>query len=287
MFRKVTIVGVGLMGGSLGKAIKKHNLAREVVGLSLRQTALVEAIKAGAIDDGQTDPQIALRNADLVVLAAPVDAIIKMFPTINPHIKRGCIVTDLGSSKSEVVEAAEKTLSAPYFFIGGHPLVGSEKKGVENADADLFNGALIIMTPTEKTSKVVKEKMKFFWNKLGANVKILTAQEHDEALAYVSHLPHLLAFGLMETVPAQFLEFTPRSLKDTTRIASSSPQMWNDICMTNAKNVVKSLDQFVDLLGQIRLAIVERNDRALIQHFEKAKNKRDGITTTAPQPEKT
>ena len=236
MFKRVTIVGVGMMGGSLGMAIKKHRLAREVTGLSHRQSALAQAMKNKAIDVACLDVKKATSNADLVVLAAPVDSIIKLFSTINSYLKRGCIVTDIGSAKAKIVEQGEKMLSAPAFFVGSHPLAGSEKKGVAHATADLFEGSTCIMTPTKTTNQVAKQKIKHFWTKLGMEVKLLSPEEHDEILAYVSHLPHLLAYGLMESVPEKYFEYASKGLKDTSRIAASSPQMWNDICMANTKN---------------------------------------------------
>ncbi len=275
LFKRVTIVGVGLMGGSLGMAIKKNKLAREVVGLSHRQESLKEALKVKAIDSAQTDIQKGVRNSDLVVMATPVESIIKLLGTVAPYLKRGAIVTDVGSAKTEIVEYAEKTLQQPNLFVGSHPLVGSEKKGAENSTADLFAGGRCIITPTEKTHRGATEKVKKLWTKIGAQVSIMTAAEHDEILSYTSHLPHLLAFGLMETVPQEHLKFASTGLRDTTRIASSSAQMWNDICMSNAKNIIKSLDTYVENLARLRHVIVESDRKSLIEHFTKAQKKRD------------
>ncbi|MBU0467728.1 MAG: prephenate dehydrogenase [Candidatus Omnitrophica bacterium] len=276
-FKRVTIIGVGLMGGSLGLALKKRGLAREIVGLAYRQSSLVQAIKNKAIDVAFTDPKKAVRNSDIVILAAPVDSIIKILPTIAPHIKRGCIVTDVGSTKSEIVETGEKVLPVPGFFVGAHPLVGSEKKGADYSSADLFEGGTCIMTPTEKTNQIAKEKVKYLWTKVGSKVCIVTPEKHDEILAYVSHLPHLLAYGLIDVIPQEFLEYGSTGLKDTTRIASSSPQIWNDICMANAKNVIKSLDETIKRLGEIRNSILTDDEKSLLNLFTKAKEKRDNL----------
>lgn len=273
IFKRITIVGVGLMGGSLGMAIKKYRLAREVIGLSHRQSALAQALKSKAIDVAFLDVKKAISNADLVVLAAPVDSIIKLFTTINPYLKRGCMVTDLGSAKAKIVEKGERILSVPSFFVGSHPLTGSEKKGVEHASIDLFEGATCIMTPTSKTNQVAKQKVKHFWTKLGMEVKFLSPEEHDEILAYVSHLPHLLAYGLMESVPSKYFEYASQGLKDTTRIAASSPPMWNDICMSNSKNVLNALDQCVEHLAHFRKAIVSGDQKSLLDHFAQAQEK--------------
>ncbi len=285
MFKRVTIVGVGLMGGSLGMAIKKHSLAQEVVGFSQRQSSLLEAIKQKAIDVAETDARNALSHADLVIFATPVESIIKLLPTLSPFIRRGCYVTDLGSVKAEIVEVAEKNLQTPPFFIGAHPLVGSEKQGVENASAELFENTKCIMTPTDKTNPAVKEKMKSFWSRMGAQVSFLTPTEHDEILSYTSHLPHLLAYGLVDTLPAKSQEFIAQGFKDTTRIASSSPQIWNDISMTNSKNLIKALDELVKNLSTMRKAINSHDTQTLTQIFTRAKEKRDAILSNANQPE--
>jgi len=273
IFKRVTIVGVGLMGGSLGMAIKKHRLAKEVIGLSHRQSALDQAIKNKSIDVACLDVKKAISNADLIVLAAPVDSIIKLFSTINPYLKRGCVVTDIGSAKAKIVEQGEKTLSAPAFFVGSHPLAGSEKKGVIHATEDLFEGSICIMTPTKSTHQVAKQKVKHLWTRLGMEVKLLLPEEHDEILAYVSHLPHMLAYGLMESVPTKYFEYASKGLKDTSRLAASSPQMWNDICMANSKNVLNALDQCVERLANFRKAIVSGDQKSLLTHFNKAQEK--------------
>ncbi|HBR14745.1 MAG TPA: prephenate dehydrogenase/arogenate dehydrogenase family protein [Candidatus Omnitrophica bacterium] len=282
LFRKVTIVGVGLMGGSLGMAIKKHRLAREVVGYSQHHATLVHAQKYQAIDVGLTDLPSAIRNADLVVLAAPVDSIIKSLPVINPHLKRGCVITDVGSVKQEVMEAAEKYLSAPVFFVGSHPLAGSEKKGIMNARADLFDDAVCLLTPTDKTHQMARQKIKLLWTKIGCTVKYLTPEAHDEILAYTSHMPHLLAYAIMETIPKEHLEHSGQGLKDLTRIAGSSPQMWNDIFLANSKNVLKALDECVKHLSYIRKAIVARDETALLHHLTAGNEKRNLLE---PAPE--
>jgi len=277
IFKKVTIVGVGLMGGSMGMAIKKHGLAKEVVGLSHRQSSLMQALEQKAIDIAESDVQKAIRNADLVILAAPVDSIIKLLTTINPYLRRNCIVTDTGSAKGEIVETAVKVLSNPSAFVGTHPLVGSEQRGVKNAHDDLFEGSACIMTPSKQTSQFAKEKIKLLWNKLGAQIHVMTPEEHDEVLAYISHLPHFMAYGLMETIPEKYLNFATQGLMDMTRIASSSPQMWNDICMSNSKYILKALDELIQQFSELRKVVVRRDQKNLIQHFTKAKEKRDGI----------
>lgn len=277
VFRRVTIIGIGFMGGSLGLALKKYGLAQEVTGVAQRQETLDQALALKAIDIGFIDVQKGVANADLVVMASPVQSIIEQFAIINPHLKRGCLVTDMGSVKTAVVDRAEITLSAPGMFVGSHPLAGSEKKGVENANADLFQNARCIMTPTAKTSPVAKEKIKFLWTKLGSQVEFLSPEDHDKTLALISHLPHLLAYALIESIPKEYLGMSPQGLKDSTRIAASSAQMWNDIFLNNSKNVLNSLDGLVKNLAFLRKAIIQRDQKGLTQYLEKSKEKRDSI----------
>ncbi|MBZ0165521.1 MAG: prephenate dehydrogenase/arogenate dehydrogenase family protein [Candidatus Omnitrophica bacterium] len=276
-FKRVTIVGVGLMGGSLAMALKKHEVAKEITGLSHRQASIQTALEMKAIDLGMSDVRKAVQAADLIVLATPVDDIIKLMKTIKPYLKRGTIITDVGSTKMEIVEAAEELLPYPGMFVGSHPLVGSEKKGVANAKGELFEGAICVMTPTKKTSQLAKARVKQMWTRVGATVKNLNPADHDDSLAYISHLPHLVAFGVMEMLPDRYLDLATKGLRDTTRIAASSPKMWNDICISNVKNVVKALDEYIEVLAQLRYAMINRDEKALTKHFATAKDKRDKI----------
>ena len=258
-------------------AIKKHRLAREVIGLSQSHSTLSLALKNQAIDKGFTDLKRSLQNADLVILSTPVNTIIHLLSTIGPHLRRHCIVTDVGSTKLTIVNKAEKNLPPYVTFVGSHPLAGSEKKGAEYANPDLFQNSTCILTPTEKTHRGSIEKLKVFWTKLGTNVKVLTPEEHDKILTYISHLPHVVAYALIGAIPAEHLIYAAQGLKDTTRIASSSPQMWNDICMANNKNIVESIDEIVKNLSGIRKTLMSQNQQNLVDIFTKAKAKRDSL----------
>ncbi len=278
LFRKVTIIGVGLIGGSVAKAMRKHRLAKEIVGLSLGQQTLTTALKEGIIDQGFTDPAKAVANADLVILAAPVGIITSTLAMIGPHLRRGCIVTDVGSSKAAIVTAAHKNLPTHVFFVGSHPLAGSEKTGIANASAELFQGASCIMTPIDATHRMAKERVKLLWTKIGANVKFMTPQEHDKTFGYVSHLPHLIAYALMETIPADLVPFGAQGLKDTTRIAASSPKMWADIAVSNKRNIIHALDETAKNLSIFRKAISTDDQKTLLNIFKNAKAKRDSLS---------
>lgn len=277
LFRKVAIIGVGLVGGSLAKALKKQQLVREVAGFSQRPTSLEWALKNGVIDSGHQDVRKAVHDADLVVLATPVSIISSMIMTIGPHLRRGAIVTDVGSTKSSIVDAARECLPSSVFFVGSHPLAGSEKTGVENCNEELFKGSVCVMTPTDQTHKVAVERVKRLWARLGANVKFLSPDEHDKILAHVSHLPHILAYSLIQTIPLSYLEYGGQGLKDTTRIAGSSAQMWSDICMANSKNIINVIDALVKNLSAVRKAVNTNDHKMLMSQFKDAQVKRESL----------
>ena len=277
LFRKVTIVGVGLMGGSLGLAIKKAKLAREVVGFSQRASSLQTAEKMQAIDQGFQDLKKAVANADLVVLCTPVSIISGMIKTLGPALKRNCIVTDVGSAKVPIVRDSQD-LPGHVAFVGSHPLAGSEKAGVQYASADLYNDSLCVMTPTDKTSRAAVTKVKRLWTHIGCKVKFMPAEEHDRIMAYISHLPHVLAYVLMGVIPEGFLEYAGQGLRDTTRIAGSSPQMWGDICGGNSANIIHAIDEVVKDLAGLRKGMSSDSTKSLVEYFHNAKIKRDKIS---------
>ena len=277
LFRRVAIVGVGFMGASLGLAIKKKGLAREVVGIGRQEASLKVAKDMGAIDEGTIDFNKGITGADLIVLATPVNTVLDIIEILGKEHRRGCIITDLGSTKTLIVERAEKVLHHSLLFVGSHPLVGSEKKGAVNANALLYEGGSCVMTPTDKTNRLAKEKIKQFWSQLGSSVKMMTPQEHDQIFAYISHLPHLAAFAMMKATPDDYLEHATQGLKDTTRIAASDPQVWRDIALSNHKPILKALDEAVKVLAATRKAIVARDGDALTEIFKVARDKRDRL----------
>jgi prephenate dehydrogenase len=275
MFRRAVILGTGMLGGSVALALKKHGLATIVVGASRQESSLKIAKDMKAIDEGTTDIHKAIQGADLVVLAAPVTVILENIGDISKHLRRGCIVTDVGSTKLAIVEAAEKHFPPHVMFVGSHPMAGSEKSGIAEARADLFKDAECIMTPTAKTNRMARDKIKQVWTVMGAKVKFMEPAVHDEVMAYVSHLPHMMAFALARSISEDHFQHGASSLKDTTRIAGSSPQMWADICSSNYRNVIKAIDESVKSLSDIRKAVVDRDETALIQLFNQAKAKRE------------
>lgn len=275
LFRRIAIVGTGFMGASLGLAIKKKGLAKEVVGIGHHETALREATDVGAIDEGTLDLMKGISGADFIVLATPVNAILETLDKMGKEFRRNVIVTDIGSTKSAVVDRAEKVLHHSVLFVGSHPLVGSEKKGPTYANAGLYESGTCVMTPTDKTNRLAKDKTKQFWNQLGLNVKMMGPQDHDEQMAYISHLPHLAAFALAKVLPDNSADLVTQGFKDTTRIAASDPQMWKDIALSNNKYILKSIDDMVKVLAGMRKAIVSADEEALTEIFKQAKSKRE------------
>jgi len=273
MFNKVAIVGTGLIGGSIALAIKKKRLAKVVVGVSRHKKTLLLAKKIMVIDKGSQELNI-IKDADLVILATPVDTIINLAAKIYPFVKKGCIVSDVGSTKREIVSKLERIFPR---YIGSHPLAGSEKRGVVNANPSIIKGSLCILTPTKNTDKEALEKIKRLWSELGARVAFLPPDAHDKILSFVSHLPHLVAFSLIDIIPKEYLRLASSGLKDTTRIAASDSEIWCDIFLSNQKNILKSIGLFQNNLSRIKSAIQRKDKKLLNKIIKEAKKKRNSL----------
>jgi len=270
LFNKVAVVGIGLIGGSLAAAIKKKRLAQEVLGVSRHKKTLLLAKKSGLIDKGSQDIHI-IKDADLVILATPVETIMNLAPVIARIIRPGCIVIDVGSTKQEIVSKLGKFFA---YYVGSHPLAGSEKRGILNAHPDIFKNSLCILTPTKNTHKGALEKIKRFWQALDTKVILLRPGLHDRILSGVSHLPHIVAFSLINSIPKKYLKFSSTGLKATTRIALSDHKLWADIFLSNQKNTLKAIDSFGGHLRQVKSAIQRKDRRLLSRILKKAKAKR-------------
>ncbi|MDD5618716.1 MAG: prephenate dehydrogenase/arogenate dehydrogenase family protein, partial [Candidatus Omnitrophica bacterium] len=219
LFNQISIIGVGLIGGSLAKAIKRKKLCNKIVGFFRNKTKLSKAARERIVDEASLDLKKSIKNSDLIILALPIDEIIKFLWQIKKISKdKKVIIMDAGSTKLKITQAADKL---KLNFVGAHPLAGSEKKGAGFSSASLFDNSKVIVTPTNKIEKESLNKIKLFWKKLNANVIVLSAAEHDKILSYTSHLPHIASFCLIDTVPDKFINFGATGLKDTTRIALS------------------------------------------------------------------
>ena len=274
LFDKVAIVGTGLIGGSIGLGLKKLRLCREVIGVSRHKKSLTLAKKRGAIDKGSLRLDI-VNSADLLILATPVKTIMYLAPALSEIVKRDCIVTDVGSTKQEIVSALTKIFPN---YVGSHPLAGSDKRSIINADPDMFKGTLCILTPVKNTNIRALKKLHLLWNTLGAKTVSLKPSRHDKVLASVSHLPHVAAFALIGIVPDKYLAFASTSLRDTTRIASSDKELWADIFLSNQKNILSSIKLFQGRLNKIKSALEKRDRDKLSRILQQAKNKRDTLS---------
>ena len=280
-FRKITIIGVGLLGGSIGLAAKRKKLAREVAGFVRRASSVLECKKFRAVDFATTDLRRAVENADLIILCKPLAQMRSLTECFLPVLKRGAIVTDVGSVKSGVVRELESLVQkSGAHFVGAHPMAGAEETGVAAARADLFANAVCVLTPTKKTNKAALKKVGQFWKSVGSRVLKLPPETHDALVSRSSHLPHVVAATLANLVlnpasPKQQAALCATGFHDTTRIASGSPEMWRDIALANRKNLAKSLDIFVSELQKFQRVLKKSDAKAVSKFFEAAKSRRD------------
>ncbi len=273
MFNKIAIIGTGLIGGSIALSIKKNKLAGEVVGVSRHKQSILLAKKMRAIDRGSQDINI-VKDADLVIFAAPVNTILYLAPKIAAIIKKSCLVTDVGSTKKEIVAALTKIFPK---YAGSHPMAGSEKRGIINAKAGMLKGSLCLVTPGKNTDKEACRQICKFWVMLGTKVMILSPQAHDKILSFVSHLPHIAAFSLIRTVPKEYFKFSSGGLKDTTRVAASEAELWTDIFLTNRKNILKAISGLEKNLNKIKSAINNKDRILLTKILQEAREKRNTL----------
>jgi prephenate dehydrogenase len=280
-FRKITIIGVGLLGGSIGLAARQRRLAGEVAGYVRRKSSLKDCERARAVDYATTDLLAAVSNADLIILCTPLAQMRVLAKQFLPALKRGAIVTDVGSVKAGVVRELESFIQkAGAHFVGSHPMAGGEKMGVLAARADLFANAINIITPTKRSNAGAVRKVEKFWKALGARVLKMDAAQHDLLVSRSSHLPHVVAATLANLVLNPALPKTQAVLcatgfRDTTRIASGSPEMWRDIALANRKNLSQSVDAFVAELKRFQDALKRGDARAVEKFYVTAKQRRD------------
>lgn len=286
-FRKITIIGVGLLGGSIGLAVKRRRLAREVAGYVRRQASLKDCEKAGAVDYATTDLLAAVSGADLVVLCTPLAQMRDLTQQLLPALKPGAIVTDVGSVKADVVrEIGVLVKSTRAHFVGSHPMAGGEKMGVQASRPDLYDNAICVVTPSQSSNTGAVRKLEKFWQSLGARTLRLDAARHDLLVSRTSHLPHVAAAALVNLVlhpssPKAQAGLCATGFRDTTRIASGSPEMWRDIALANRKNLVRSVDALVTELKEFQRVLKKSDPAAILRFFEKAKQSRDNWCSAA------
>jgi len=279
-FKTVSIIGVGLIGGSFALALKNKGFTDKIIGYGRNEERLKRALNLGIINQFTTSlKDTAL--ADLIVLATPLGVFEKIVSDLAEFLKTGTVVIDVGSVKEWVVDKIEKILPAGVHFVGTHPIAGSDKTGFEYARADLFEGAKVIITPTEKTDKSALEKISNLWKQVGADVEFMSAKEHDRVYALMSHLPHLISFCMVNAVSEidrNLINYAGSGFKSFTRIAKSSPELWGDIFILNSENILDCLSIFCDKVEEIKRLIKEKNLDELKKCIEKAKNLRERIS---------
>jgi len=276
-FSVVTIVGVGLIGGSIGLALKKRGLAESVRGLGRSQATVEKAKAIGAIDEICTEPAAALKNAQIVVLCTPVDRIAEHALDYGRLCPAGCILTDAGSTKARIAAALEGRMPAGIQFLGSHPLAGSEKRGPEHADADLFVNRWTVLTPTGETTQATRETITLFWKSLGSKTCEMSPDEHDLALGLTSHLPHLAASALAGCLPESLRKLAASGFRDTTRIAAGDPEIWTAILRENRDAVLAALSGYETRLGEFRRALEANDGAALDRLWREGKAVRDAL----------
>ncbi len=285
----LSIVGVGLIGGSLARALRKAKLVNRVTGCNRNEETLKKAIELDVIDDYSLDIKEAVSGADVVVIGTPLSTTEKLFPQIVASLKEGAVITDVGSAKGSVVDVARVVMGELISqFVPGHPIAGTEQSGVEASFAELFINHRVILTPLEETNTQALKLITDMWQAVGADVIDLDVEHHDAVLAATSHLPHMLAYALVDCLAGmqereEIFKYAAGGFADFTRIASSSPEMWHDICFSNRNALLNTLDKFTDHINQIKKAIENSDSEQLLKIFKRAKQARDKFTDSRNQ----
>jgi prephenate dehydrogenase len=271
MFRKMVVAGVGLIGGSMALAMRERGLVEEVVGYGRGEKNLRVALKKGMIDGYFLRAEEIPHRTDFLVLGTPVQSTAPLAEEFLPHLEQGCIVSDVGSVKAEIVRDMEKLLPDTLPFVGAHPIAGGEQWGAEAARANLFIGQRCILTPRRNTDAAALKKVATLWRKIGAKVEMMDPELHDKILGLVSHLPHVLVYALVNFMSrakvgsTDVIEYCGGGFKDFTRIASSRPELWRDICLINRRAVSKGLGDYIRMLERMK-RMIDRGQGAALEH---------------------
>lgn len=284
MFKRVSLIGIGLINSSVARVIRKHELADEIVCVSRRQETIDKALELGIVDRATPELAEAVSGADFVVLGTPVGTYGKLAAEMGPHLAPGAIVTDVGSVKAAVIRDVSPHIPEGVHFVPGHPVAGTEHSGPEAGFAELFEGRWCILTPTEDTAPEATEKVSRFWQTAGSTVEILTADHHDQVLAITSHLPHLLAYNIVGTVAdlelstrKEVVKYAAGGFRDFTRIAASDPEMWRDVFLNNQEAVLEMLGRFTEDLAALQRAIRWGDGDKLEAMFTRTRAIRRGV----------
>lgn len=273
----LAIIGVGLIGASIGLAVRERKLADKVIGIGRTKKTLAKAKERGAIDEGTTSLARGMKRAQLGIVCTPVEQIAAQVLEAAAQAPPGALLTDAGSTKEAIVAEIGDRLPASVTFIGGHPLAGSEKNGPDHARADLFVGRVVVVTPTKQTPPAAVAQITAFWQALGAKVLTMSPREHDAAVAATSHVPHAVASALAAATPPEVLELVAGGWLDTTRIAAGDAELWRQILLSNRDHSLRALAKFGKVLAQLQRALKDRDDEALRRILEAGKQTRDAV----------
>lgn len=273
--KKIAIIGLGMMGGSIAKAIRHYNVTDILSGFDIQAASLAYAKQHQLIDQTNTSLTDTIQDAELIIIASPAWTMASIFQEIYPQLKPEQTITDIASTKQNTIEYSQYLHEKRDQFIPGHPIIGSEKSNIESAIDHLFMDAHVILTPTQTTNAHALALVKQFWENLGAQVSTCSAQQHDEQLALISHLPHLVASAYMQLIHDPALtNIAGAGFRDFTRIAAASPSLWTNICLDNQAMLTKQLDQLIDELQHWRNCINHNNKHELLERFERAQQRR-------------
>jgi prephenate dehydrogenase len=281
MIERLCVIGVGLIGGSLARAVREAGFCQEVVGAGRNPQNLQTAVDLGVIDRYETDLSKAVAGADMVLVAVPLGAMAAVFAAINGHLAEHAVLTDAGSAKGGVIDAVRQAFGdLPASFVPGHPIAGTEQSGVEASFASLYQGRRVVLTPLPETDSHALDRVRDMWEAAGAEVTEMDPVHHDAVLAATSHLPHVLAYALVESLARlsdddEVFKYAAGGFRDFTRIASSDPVMWRDICLANGDAIQLMIEHFVADLQELTSAIENRDGQKILDIFSSAKTARD------------
>lgn len=283
IIRRLAVIGVGLIGGSLARALRSAGAVCEIVGIDRDQANLRQSVELGVVDRAAATAAEGVAGADMVFLSVPVRAMAEVVREIAPHLAAGCIVTDGGSVKAELVAACDPLMPAGARFVGGHPIAGTEHSGVGASFASLYEGKRCILTPTASTDRDALATVTRMWEAAGSEVVLMDPEKHDRVVAAISHLPHMVAYALVNAVEGygrfeeSILRYSAGGFRDFTRIASSDPAMWRDIALMNRDGIMEMMDHFTAYFSRLRSLVAAGDADGLERFFRDSKESRDAI----------
>ena len=284
MFKRVCIIGCGLIGSSIARGIKKNKLATKVVSSNRSRSTNKKVIRLKIVDEASSDTRKIVKGSDLIIIASPLSSYKNIILKIKSSLKNGAILTDVGSVKKNAISLIEKNIPKNISWISSHPIAGTEDSGPESGFSQLFKNKWCILTPGKQSNNKDIKLLEKFWKKLGSRVDVMDAKQHDYILSITSHMPHLIAYNIVNTAlkikkkkDRNIVKYSAGGLRDFTRIAASNPIMWRDIFIQNRKNTLKMIDKFIENLKELKKAIKNKNEKKLEQVFTKTKKIRKKI----------